>query len=204
VVFFIFRFLIRNQRILVFHQGRVNYWKLEDLIITTTGFRQIKVHRFPSPFHREPASGSRKPLSCPFNTGYLCFIKPKKQSKMKASTILIAAVFALSVNVLFANSKRFIETPVTLSNSSISITSLAPATPGEADFEDAVVVNELAALAPVAPAEATFEEIPYEMQSIIDLAPSTPAVADFDDAAEILPLDLVALAPVTPAEADFE
>jgi hypothetical protein len=123
---------------------------------------------------------------------------------MKASTILIAAVFALSVNVLFANSKRFIETPVTLSNSSISITSLAPATPGEADFEDAVVVNELAALAPVAPAEATFEEIPYEMQSITDLAPTTPAVADFDDAAEILPLDLVALAPVTPAEADFE
>ena len=116
---------------------------------------------------------------------------------MKATTIILATVLALQVNVLFAGNRNGYETPVTnrkLPESPLSF--WHPATPNEADFEEAVVMNDFANLAPTTPAEATFEDMPSEMTSISELAPTTPAVADFDDAIDVVTLDLSMLAPL--------
>jgi hypothetical protein len=76
---------------------------------------------------------------------------------MKAtSTILIAAVLALQVNVLFVGNETS-SAPVANATATITLTSLAPATPKEADFKDAATMNDLAYLAPVTPTEADFE-----------------------------------------------
>ncbi len=123
---------------------------------------------------------------------------------MKATTIIIAAVLALQVNVLFAGSKSSNEPPVTKENTSISLISLTPITPVEATFEDNAILTDFAILAPVTPTEAMFEDMPSEMAQAIDLAPTTPPVAEFEDAIDTITLDLNTLAPLTPDEADFE
>jgi hypothetical protein len=119
---------------------------------------------------------------------------------MKATTtIIIAAALALQVNVLFADIEKTSSAPVKTESITINMTLLAPITPKEATFEDAVVMDNFTNLAPSVPAEASFDDMSFEMVSALSLAPVTPAVADFDDTA-----DYNSLAPVMPAEADFE
>jgi hypothetical protein len=53
---------------------------------------------------------------------------------MKATTIIIAAALALQVNVLFAGND-INSTSVANANNTITLTSLAPTVPAEADFK---------------------------------------------------------------------
>ncbi len=101
--------------------------------------------------------------------------------KTTTLTIIIAAVLALNVNLLFGGTEK-ISAPA--ANESVSM--------------------ELLSLAPTTPTEATFEDMPPEINTIIDLAPITPTVADFEDFVDDAPIAFSALAPVTPIEADFE
>ena len=114
---------------------------------------------------------------------------------MKATTIILAAVLTLTANVLFASNDNLV--PVA-NSTTVSMTTLAPVVPCEADFEDAFIVD-YTTLAPISPAEAQFEDLAYETVSTLNLAPVTPANADFEEEA-----DRNSLAPVVPAEADFE
>ena len=100
---------------------------------------------------------------------------------MKATTIILAAVFILSTSILLAGNDRF-STAVITENSTIM----------------------LASVSPVTPSEATFEDMPSDMVSIADLTPLTPVAADFNDAMDSISIDNDILAPVTPAVADFE
>jgi hypothetical protein len=164
----------------------------------------ISFHRPFSAVRRESPSTSRKVFFHPWNQIYFCFIKFKHQYNMKATIITIAAILALQMNVLFAGNGNSYGTPVTNENSSNILTSLAPTTPVEANFEDDALLTDYAALAPVTPAEATFDDVSSEMTSFADLAPVTPAVADFEDNIDAIALNLTSLAPTTPAEADFD
>jgi hypothetical protein len=123
---------------------------------------------------------------------------------MKATIIIVIAVLALQMNVLFAGNRNSYDTPVTKDNSSNSLISLAPTTPMEANFEDDATLTDYAAWAPVTPTEATFDDMPSEMASFADLAPVTPTVANFEDDIDTITFDLTSLKPNTPAEADFE
>jgi hypothetical protein len=118
---------------------------------------------------------------------------------MKTTTLILAAVLALQVNILFAGND-VASAPATNSYSSVS---LAPVTPTEATFEESIV-TEMNALMPVTPTEATFEDAAPEMVSITALAPAPPAEADFGDAVLQMPSNTDSLAPVSPPEADFE
>jgi hypothetical protein len=116
---------------------------------------------------------------------------------MKATTIIIAAVFSIQISTLFAAN----EFPPVTSNNAVSASyyvSLVPSTPVEASFEDFTTTEKIN-LIPTTPVEATFVETPSEM---VDLAPVTPAVAEFDD--DVIAVDNGILAPVTPTFADFE
>ena len=53
---------------------------------------------------------------------------------MKTTTIIIATLLALQVNVLFAGND-INSTSVANANNTITLTSLAPTVPAEADFE---------------------------------------------------------------------
>jgi hypothetical protein len=124
------------------------------------------------------------------------------KEKMKATTIILAALFTLQVSVLFAGNESTIVISAS-PESTFDMTVLIPVTPTEATFEE---VNSEAidfdALAPVVPVEADFEE----MVPVIDLgslAPETPAEADFSDAVDQT-IDFSSLAPATPIAADFE
>ena len=95
---------------------------------------------------------------------------------MKAITIIIAAALALQVNVLFAGND-INSTSVSNANNTITLTTLAPTTPAEADFED----------------------ISYESVITMNLAPVVPETADADEE-----IDYVYLAPAIPVVADIE
>jgi hypothetical protein len=124
------------------------------------------------------------------------------KEKMKATTIILAALFTLQVSFLFAGneSTSFNSAPA---GSSLDLTLLVPMTPAEATFEEVIpVVIDLDALTPVVPVEAEFEE----MVPVIDLGslvPETPAEADFSDMADQM-INIRSLAPATPLAADFE
>jgi hypothetical protein len=78
---------------------------------------------------------------------------------MKAKSIIIAAVLALQINVLFADNNNS-SAPAVIVNNSVNAMSLAPATPMEATFEDMDIeafTIDNGALAPLAPSEASFE-----------------------------------------------
>jgi hypothetical protein len=99
---------------------------------------------------------------------------------MKATTTILAAIFTLSMNVLFASN------------------------------DEAAVINNmhssiLTTLAPSAPIEATFEEVNEAKTTAIafNLSPVSPIEADFSDAISETTIDITTLAPVTPIEADF-
>ncbi|MEI6889650.1 MAG: hypothetical protein ACOYM0_05130 [Bacteroidales bacterium] len=117
---------------------------------------------------------------------------------MKATTIIIAAVLTLTANVLFASNDN-ISVPVANAATTVSMTSLAPTVPCEADFDDASLTVDVAYLAPSNPTEASFDEMSCEMISSLNLAPINSAAADFEEET-----DFSSLAPVVPAEADFE
>ncbi len=117
---------------------------------------------------------------------------------MKATTIIIAAALTLSLNVLYASNDN-ITAPVANTNTTITLTSLAPIVPMEATFEDAIDMTDFASLAPSTPTEAQFEDISYESVAALNLPPVTPVIADFEDE-----LDFNSLAPIIPVEADFE
>ena len=116
---------------------------------------------------------------------------------MKAIKIILAAVFTLSVNVLFASNDG-----AAVNSETNSVLTLAPSTPSEATFEDANDATGIAFnLAPISPLEADFsDEIPETTNDIITLAPVTPSEAEFASDDETIN---VSLAPVTPSVADF-
>ena len=123
---------------------------------------------------------------------------------MKAIILIIVAVLALQVNVLFAGNRNSYENPVTKENFSNLLIFLAPTIPLEANFEDEATLMDYAALGPITPTEATFDDMPSERTSLANLAPVIPTVANFEDDIDTTTLDLTSLAPVTPAEADFD
>jgi hypothetical protein len=98
---------------------------------------------------------------------------------MKATTVIIAAILALQVNILFAGNET-VSAPGTTDNTLISAAILAPVAPVEATFEEAILINENANLVPVTPSEATFEDVSCDMVSAFDLAPVVPVLADFE------------------------
>ena len=97
---------------------------------------------------------------------------------MKATTTILAAVLTFSMNVLFASNDGAV---VNNNINSSTFTTLAPATP----------------------AEATFEDANYATATAFILAPVTPIEADFSDAISETTIDITTLTPVTPSEADF-
>jgi hypothetical protein len=120
---------------------------------------------------------------------------------MKATSVIFAAVLTLHAGILFAGNDNI--SPAANEISSISMISLAPATPAEATFEDMEIIS-MAYLVPSTPAEATFDDMPALIPSAGDLSPVTPGLAEFEDVVEAVLPDNGILAPVTPAEADFE
>jgi hypothetical protein len=128
--------------------------------------------------------------------------------KMKATTIIIAAVLSLQVSFLLAGNNETASGPNNESSFG-TISALAPVTPGEATFEETTFTSAFAFnatnLAPVTPLEADFSDfVPEKNIDLTILAPVTPKEADFNDNTEDQALNLSFLAPVTPAEADFE
>ena len=116
---------------------------------------------------------------------------------MKATTIILAAVLTLSMNVLFASNDGAV-----VNSESSSVQTLAPSTPSEATFEDMTDATATYNLVPVTPDEADFSDVAPELT--IDysvLAPVTPGEADFTD--DEIQMNNVNLAPVTPSFADF-
>ena len=116
---------------------------------------------------------------------------------MKATTLILAIIFALQINILYAGTDReIIKSPCIVTN--LNNTS------GSASRDLADDACYLASLTPVLPTEADFNDFaPVASIEISDLAPITPAEADFNDPIEI-PIRITTLAPVTPAVADFE
>ena len=121
---------------------------------------------------------------------------------MKATTIILAALFTFQVSVLFAGNESTTVTSTTV-ETTMNVTALGPVTPVEATFEEVnSEVIDFTALVPAVPVEADFED----MIPVIDLgslAPETPVEADFSDGADQM-INVEALAPATPMVADFE
>jgi hypothetical protein len=94
------------------------------------------------------------------------------------TTMMITAALLLNVTVLFAGNSSNVATSASEAPA-FSITALAPVTPKEATFEEAVV--DFTSLAPVTPKEADFEENTDTLNILIQtLKPVSPAVADFE------------------------
>jgi hypothetical protein len=126
---------------------------------------------------------------------------------MKATTIIIAAIFILQITSLFAEN-NITRSKVNDETVIFYVNKLSPSTPVEATFEEiseTTTLNfDLSVLAPVTPYDADFSDVvPEKNLDFSILAPVTPSTAEFDDMFD-LPFDLNILAPVTPAEADFE
>ena len=77
---------------------------------------------------------------------------------MKKTILLLAAIFALQVNILVAGNEEHSRNSV-----------------------DAAALKINMVLAPVTPLEATFEEIAEPVDTIRNLAPVNPAVADYEE-----------------------
>jgi hypothetical protein len=120
---------------------------------------------------------------------------------MKTTTMILAAVFTLSMNILFAGNNAV----AVNSEANPFRTSLAPGTPSEATFEEMTGTLDIVAavnLAPLAPVEADFSDATSETTiDIFTLAPVTPSEADF--ASDDETTNVSVFAPVTPSVADF-
>ncbi|MCX6246160.1 MAG: hypothetical protein NTW10_00365 [Bacteroidetes bacterium] len=100
---------------------------------------------------------------------------------MKATKVIIAAVLILLGSSLFADNNITLA-PVAEANATISLVSLAPATPVEATFEEIATQADYSVFAPVTPVEADFNN--NDLVQPVDfstLAPTTPSEADFSD-----------------------
>ena len=124
---------------------------------------------------------------------------------MKAITIIIAAaILSLQVSTLFAANDNAPVIP-NRDYKALYDVRLAPITPAEATFDDAVEMSDFASLVPVTPAEVDFfEVVPESNFNLITLAPVAPATADFNDDFDGVVVNFGMLASVTPTEADFE
>lgn len=105
---------------------------------------------------------------------------------MKTTSIIFAAVLALQVSVLFGSNTGMKSGAGNPSAMSITVNNLAPGTPLVASFEDGdefmPTLPAVSELAPVTPKEVTFEEaMPTPVINEAALAPTTPAEADFID-----------------------
>jgi hypothetical protein len=143
----------------------------------------------------------------PLHSDVILLHQTQTIKKMKAKSIIIAAVLSLQVSFLVADNNETASTAKN-ENSFATIYALAPVTPIEATFEETTFTGAFAYnvtnLAPVTPVEADFYDVvPEKNIDLTILAPVTPAEADFNDTIDQA-LNLSALAPVTPAEADFE
>jgi hypothetical protein len=119
---------------------------------------------------------------------------------MKTTIILLAAIFTLQVNLLFAGSDG---TSLNSNNAAPSknIIELAPRTPLVATFEE-ITPAAFNLLAPTTPAEATFGD-EFDYICMTNLAPVTPFEADFIDSPARDTI-IGSLAPVNPSVATFE
>ncbi|MFA5419896.1 MAG: hypothetical protein WC341_15695 [Bacteroidales bacterium] len=97
---------------------------------------------------------------------------------MKATTMILTAVFSLQVGVLFAGTDVVV--PSTEMNSTTTLVSIAPTTPVEATFEEVVLEDQYTGLSPVTPFEADFSDAIEGTIDINVLAPKTPLFADFE------------------------
>ena len=145
---------------------------------------------------------------------------------MKTTFYIIATLFGLQSNFLFANGTSaqtiFAEVlkypAIELSHIATEVTSismadlkvLAPVAPVEADFSDNDIapasVPASSSLAPVTPKEASFDDSDIiDLESLIlELAPTTPSEADFLDTDTVMSGEVFRLHPVLPTEATFE
>ncbi|MDP1621715.1 MAG: hypothetical protein Q8M08_05170 [Bacteroidales bacterium] len=129
---------------------------------------------------------------------------------MKKTNIIIAVVFALNVNVLFAGNNENNSAPNCYDYNNNTMNALAPVTPCEAIFEDVTVSDislmDVKGLTPVVPVEALFgDEVETEFNlSTKDISPILPNEATFEDIDLNFGINLNVLSPSTPAFADFE
>lgn len=118
---------------------------------------------------------------------------------MKAALVLLLA-FGIQISGLVANNIG----EVVNTNSTITLTSLAPTVPMEATFGDIAEFSSPLDLNPVVPIEAWFcdnVELVEEMEAN-SLSPVLPLQADFDDGLNIQIND-ASFAPMVPTTAEF-
>jgi hypothetical protein len=138
-------------------------------------------------------------------------IKTMKTTKITMKTLYICAVLlGFQINTIFAATSSGGSTVSSNTTESvISATVIAPATPAEATFEDIAMANsdetDLALLAPVIPMTADFSDGAPVSDLQVNLAPVTPKEADFEEVSATENVQSIdGLAPVTPENADFE
>jgi hypothetical protein len=111
--------------------------------------------------------------------GVILLHQHQTKSKMKTTTITLAAIFTLFTNVLLAGND-FVSPPAAPSTYTYSILAFAPVAPAEATYEDTTPAADLNGLVPVVPSEASFEDTATKEISVAGLSPVIPAVADFE------------------------
>jgi hypothetical protein len=89
------------------------------------------------------------------------------------------------------------------------VTSLAPVTPTEADFNDIPPINDTyLSLQPVTPKTASFDDSgieAYDSWNLVrSLIPVVPAEAGFNEDEKTTPAEMNNLAPTLPAEANYD
>ncbi len=132
--------------------------------------------------------------------------------KTKVNTESLKMFFALSMVV-------FLTTMVSAGNPKLMaglkavfvVTSLAPVTPTEADFNDIPPINDIySTLQPVTPKEASYEDSGTEISEtwnlVRSLRPDVPAEAGFNEDEDAIAAPAVTkdLAPSLPAEASYD
>jgi hypothetical protein len=101
------------------------------------------------------------------------------KSKMKTTTIILAAIFTLQFQMLFAGSNNE-SIPANSETYSMTLAALAPVTPATANFDDASSDNIITeCLAPITLLTAGFDDDVTNLL-LTDLAPVIPMAADFE------------------------
>jgi len=98
---------------------------------------------------------------------------------MKTTTIILAALFTLQFNMLFAGSNNE-NIPANSETYSMTLATLAPAIPATANFDDAssdILIPQC--LAPLTPLTAGFDDDETNL-FLTNLAPVIPMAADFE------------------------
>jgi hypothetical protein len=125
--------------------------------------------------------------------------------KMETRIFLTIAILAFNLNYSFAGNAAELSVNLPVSHDMIS---LAPATPGVADFSDLIPEPAPAVLSliPATPEEAGFDDdygSETDINLLNDLSPTTPKEADFEDS--ITPdNNTLSMTPAMPHEAGFE